>query len=87
MLTQPAAHPYLFAPPQKYRDAAMIELAALHSQPACFVPCHLYFHCLLPPQKYRDAAMIELEALHTLGANDPAQAQHCVRLFEWFDYR
>ncbi|KAI7843948.1 hypothetical protein COHA_002486 [Chlorella ohadii] len=38
-------------------------------------------------QKYRDAAMIELEALHTLAANDPSQAQHCVRLMEWFDYR
>ena len=31
--------------------------------------------------------MIELEALHTLGANDPGQVQHCVRLLEWFDYR
>lgn len=40
-----------------------------------------------PPQKYRDAAMIELEVLHTLAANDPSQAQHCVRLMEWFDYR
>ena len=31
--------------------------------------------------------MVELEALSTLGAHDPDQHHHCVRLLEWFDYR
>ena len=54
---------------------------------ACIAP-QCRWLCVVPRlQKYRDAAMIELEALHTLAANDPAEAQHCVRLLEWFDYR